>query len=324
MTRLLIEPGAAPHTFDAASETYEYHRCTLKKHGRTIGGKGIRGTLSHPKERLRQGSYFVYGELEMDIAPADFQTLLPHMGFPNVTLGAPNPPDTFKVDDCPPYFGVLIDKGADVFQYKNCKMNRWSLEGRAPRFREEEEPDMMRLVMEIYASDELEGQTWPSPWPALGVAGDDAPYVFYDSDPTKADPGSMSFYAEEREVLSFRLWQDLNLQMRYSNSLAVQCISARDRIIGCDLILPWNNDEKDIYGTLPENAVSATVKFTHGNYSTEFQIGAFDAPDNGAEIIGKEELYLVLRGFCYSVSLNIAASPETGTRELVVLNDTMA
>jgi hypothetical protein len=146
--------------------------------------------------------------------------------------------------------------------------------------------------------------------------------VFYDADPNAIPAGSMSFYAGEQEVNAFRLSMDHRLKVRYGNSLTAKCMSPTDRIISLALRVPWTSTTEAVwYDKTPSDAVAATIKFAYGDVSTTFTIGAFYAPDNGVEIRGKEELFLELNGGAYSLALDIAASPETGARELVIAND---
>lgn len=74
--RLCFEPGAAPHTFDTSSEPYDFLYEGLRKQGRIVGGRGIRGTRSRSVERTRQGAYPVGGRIAFNISPAEFLDLI--------------------------------------------------------------------------------------------------------------------------------------------------------------------------------------------------------------------------------------------------------
>ncbi len=76
-TQILFEPGASAHPFDANSEIYEYLQHDIREHQRLIGGRGIRGTRSRFANRVRQGTTFIYGSIEMYMSAGDLVTLLP-------------------------------------------------------------------------------------------------------------------------------------------------------------------------------------------------------------------------------------------------------
>mgnify|MGYP003344710914 CR=1 FL=1 len=53
LTRLAIEPGSSPYTYDSSSEIYDFNGETLQKHGTIMHAYTIRGTRSEAKERSR-------------------------------------------------------------------------------------------------------------------------------------------------------------------------------------------------------------------------------------------------------------------------------
>lgn len=297
-SRLLLEPGAGPHTFDASSEIYEFTRCTLQKKGRHIGGRGIRGNLSSPSERVRLGAYTVMGEIHMNISPLDFVTLLPKM-----LGGTESPSGTFNVGDDLPYFGALVDKVADIYEYTDCKVNQWILRGRGIQMGEQGEPDMLTLTLQIVGKSEASGESWPASPPSLPLTANAAPFTFADS--------AVTILSEARPVLSFALYGNNFLQPLYTNSLTATSICARDRAIGVQVTTPLDSEELDLYGQAVAGA-TASIVLTNGSVSTAFNFGALQVPDEGAIIEGKSQLILRLEGTARSLST---------TKELVVVND---
>ena len=104
MSRLYVEPGAAPHTFDSSSESYEFLYETLQKHGRIVGGSAIRGTRSSASERTRAGAYQVGGRIAMNVDAASLDLWLPRI------LGGTESADSFPLAESLPAFGVLPEQ----------------------------------------------------------------------------------------------------------------------------------------------------------------------------------------------------------------------
>ncbi len=297
---LLIEPGASAHTFDASSERYEFLAENMAKHGRIVGARGIRGTRSAPSERTRAGAYYVYGSVTMDISPADFTNLLPHI------LGAAESSDTFALAEDTPYFGMLIDRVGDVFEYSDCKVNRAILRGRAPRFNEEGSVDLLNLTLEIIGTDEDKTTAWPGTPPSLGTDANDAPYVFSDSD------GGVTILSGTREIEDFVIVVDNHQYARFVNSLTPDSICPTDRTVMARFRVPYNSTN---HSALYDQAVAgstASVVFTNNNMSTTFTFGTLQIPTLSPSVRGKQDVSLYLDGIARTV---------TTTKELVVTND---
>lgn len=298
-TQLLLEPGAAPHTFDSSSERYEFLWENVSKHGRIIGGNGIRGTRSKASERTRKGAYYVFGTIAMNISPGEFVTLLPKI------LGADASGTTFALAEQTPYFGMLIDRGADVFEYTDCKVNRAILRGRAPQMNEEGEPELLELQLQIMGKTETTATSWPGSPPSLSTNGNVSPFVLSD--------GVLTMQSATWPFEEFVLVIDNHLEARFVNSLTAYTICPRDRTVMLRARVPWGED--NVYSTLYGQALAGatgSLAFTNGTVSTTFTFGTLQVPDNSPVVQGK-------RGI--SLELDMIARSVTTTKEVSVTND---
>lgn len=297
---LLIEPGAAPHTFNASSERYEFLQENLMRRGRIVGGNEVSGSRSMRSERTRRAANYFAGSILKNIAPAEFATLLPKMMGDNES-----PAGTFNLAEDIPYFGVLIDRDYGVFEYKDCKVDKWVLRGRAAELGEEGEPDLLTLQLSIVGSDEATDTSWPSPEPALGTTAAYAPYVFTDA------CGAITLNGAAREVMEFVIVGDNHVKALYTNCLTPHSLVPRNRIIRARFRLPWNSTNADLYNMNYAGA-TASIVLTNGNMSTTFTFGRLQVPPDSPTIPGKDTIDLVVEGIATMVST---------TRELVVVND---
>lgn len=297
--QLLFEPGAAPHTFDASSEIYEFHTESLGKEGRIVGGNEVSGSRSHRSERTRFGASYFRGSIIKNISAAELATLLPKM------LGAAPSGTTFALDEDVPYFGVLIDRDYGVFKYTDCKIDKWIIRGRAPELGEDGEPDLLTLQLDIIASDEDDAASWPGSPPSLGTTAAYSPYTFQDS------CSAITLNGSAREAMEFVIVGDNKIKALYTNCLTPHSLVPRDRIIMARFRVPWNSTNADLYDQAVGGA-TASVVLTNGNVSTNFTFGRFQVPAKSPRVPGKDTIDLILDGQATMVST---------TRELVVTND---
>ena len=298
--KMLIEPGAAPHTFDANSIAVEFIQETMSKHGRHGGNQGIRGTLEHESARIREMTYFAHGSVLQYVSPNDIANL---MG--NVFGLNESPSGTFTVDDDLPYFGMLIDTDYETWEFTDCKCASWMLRSRAPSFNERGEPDMVYLQWNVIASTVVKGTTWPVTPPSLGTATADTPYAFADSD------SGITIAGSARAVEEMVMLVDNDLKAKYTNSLGPHSHRARDRRIMLNFKMPWNSDNDSVYGQAVAGAAGSIV-FTNSGMSTTFTLGKYQVPDRSPFVRGKRQIPLILEG---------EVRGNGATSSLVVVND---
>jgi hypothetical protein len=299
--KFIIEPGASPHTFDASSLRFEILHENIRKVGRHGGDNGIRGTLSHASERIRALPGYFYGPVTMYVTPNSLDALLINcLGFTEVT-------NVFTVSDTLPYFGILIDREEEQWEYSDCMVASWYIRGRAGQHGEMGEPELLQLTMNIIACSEDNTTTWPSPEPTLGVTAlSDGAYIFSDSD----SGITLSGAARAIEEMIFHV--NHFAFPKYANSLSAHSIRPRDRLVQSRFRLPYNSDNAGLYGQAVGGA-AATLAFTNSTVSAQFDLAKFQVPDNSPTISrGKNQISLVVDG---------VARMDGTTKELIITND---
>lgn len=287
--RLCMEPGAAPHTFDASSEPYEFVSESVQKKGKILDTDGIRGTRSHHVARTRPGTYEIGGSITLHPSPADLDLLLPRI------LGAAEVADTFDLAETLPLFGILIDRVAETFEYTDCKVSKATFKGSSG--------GLVELVLEILGTMEVTGTTFPAL--TLDTSAAAAPYVFSD--------GVLTLAAAARKMMDFELVIDNGLNARFTNSQSATSITPQDRTITLKTTNPFTADEADLYGQAVEGA-AGTLVLTNGGMSTTFTFAALQVPDMSPVVGGKQEIPL---------TLEMTARMIGATNELVVTHDSV-
>jgi hypothetical protein len=285
--RLCMEPGAAPHTFDASSEPYEFTSESLQKRAALLEAPGIRGTRSHHVARTRPGTHEVSGAITLHPSPADLDLLLPRI------LGEDEVSDVFALAETLPPFGALIDRVAQTFQYTDCRVNKATFRGAAG--------GLVELELQLVGVAEIAGTAYPSL--SLDTSAKAAPYVFSD--------GVLTLQSVERQMMDFELVVDNALHARFTNSQTATSVVPRDRVITLRTTNPFTSDEVDLYGQAAAGA-AGTLVLTNGQMSTSFAFAALQTPDVSPVVRGKQEIPLVLE---------MTARMSGATRELVVTHD---
>jgi hypothetical protein len=293
LTRFYVEPGAAPHTFDSSSETYEFTHESLKKRGRHVDTNGIRGTRDKPKERSRVGAYTVGGQIGLHPDPAMLDLWLPRI------LGGSETADAFPLAETLPAFGLLFNRVTTTFEYKDCQVARAMFHGKAGPG--DGDPDIVELMLEIWAKDEVTGTSAPSV--NQSTASNTAPYMHSDA--------TFSLNSAARQPREWWVMIDNHLQRRWVNSLTATRISARDRTVVCRIAIPYDDDAANLY-TQSSAGASGTVTLTNGNMSTLFTFGNLKVDQESPVTPGKTELELYV---------NMVARSSTTTPSLAVTHD---
>jgi len=295
--KLLLEPGASPHTFDANSERYEIlppDAEDFQRHGRLIGGQGITGKMYRLKSRVRDGGYYVYGKFRLNPSPGYLNTLLPKLVGDEVT-------DVFSPNTCPNVFGALLHRDVDVWKYLDGRVARWELTGRAPQFREQATPDLLLLEVDVLFEDEAgfyssPAPTWPVSEPDLPTGTSYAPYIFQDCD------GGVTLNGEVREIYAFKLTYENNLSIRYANSLTASSICPTGRKVALECALPWTVANQDLYDQGYAGAAAEMI-FTYTNggdtHSTTINVENLKVPDESPHVYDENEVAFSIRGEAY-------------------------
>lgn len=293
LTRLAIEPGASPHTFDASSETYDFNGETLQKRGSILHAYTIRGTRSQAKERSRQGPYYVAGVISLPVDVAAMDNWLPRI------LGANESTDSFALAETLQTFGALMDLGATTHQFKDCYVGRAVFTGEA--YNGNDAPRPLSVELTIMGKSEATGTTFPAV--SLSTAANTAPLMFED--------GVITLGGSARDVMKFSLVIDNMLRVRWTNSLTPTCIYPAGRQVSLSVITPYTSTESDLYDQSYAGA-AATLAFTNGNTSLTFSMPALQVPSITPVATGRGEVVLQMSG---------VARKSGSTAELTVTND---
>lgn len=295
LSRLCTEPGNAPHTFDSNSIPQEFLWEDLKKHGSIAQNHGNRGSLSRMAERVRNGAYLCHGPIVINVAPGDLDVWLPRM------LGAAESNDVFALADTLPSFGVLVDRVTQTFQYTDCKIDKWVLQGQAGDG--SGQPDLLKLILYVMAKTEVEGTTYPTlTYPTTGGY---APYVF-------SDFSTVTIQGATRRLKTFALMGDNHLTPRMVNSLTADTLCPSDRTIMLRATFPFDDDHDDLHDIGTDGA-AATIALSNGNLSTSLAFAHLVAPAQTPTVRkGKTEI---------DITADFMALKSGSTNEIIVTND---
>ncbi len=270
-SRMAIEPGSAPHTFDVDSEFQEFLSEQLRAHETITDTAGLRGTRPHSAERSRITRVQEGGRLVLPVSPLRLDDWLPRI------LGGVEQVDVFAPDETLPSFGVLLDRVSQTFLYRDCKINRAIFRGQSG--------GLLELELDVIGASETVGVSFPAIEQDLTPAND--PLVFSD--------GVFSVGGVDREVLSFEITIENFLRSRFANSTTVTNVSPADRRVTCRLRTPFSADELDLYGTLSGGA-QTTITFTNGSSSTAFGLPALQVESSSPVVDSRDEIVLELQG----------------------------
>ncbi len=282
--RLSLAPaGTAIGSF---TEAYEFLSEGVRKQQAIVDTGGLRGTRSHAAERTRDGTYQVNGAIRLHATPAMLDLLLPRI------LGATEASDVFALAETLPDFAILVDRVTKRFLYDGCKVNQATFRAQAG--------GPLELEIQVVGKTEVVAAT---AFPAIS-APVDPPYVWHDC--------VCVLNGSARVVTEFELVIDNALNARFSNSQTATDIHSTDRIVTCNVTVPYTASEEDLYDTNVGGAALATFTFTNGNYSTLFSIPKLQFPANSPVVQSREEILLSLQG---------TAKKSGSTAELTVTHD---
>ena len=293
LTRLAIEPGSSPYTYDSSSEIYDFNGETLQKHGTIMHAYTIRGTRSEAKERSRQGPYFVQGVISMPVDVAAMDNWLPRI------LGTNESTDSFALAETLQSFGALMDLGGQTHEFKDCYVGRAVFTGEA--YNGNDAPRPLNVELTIMGKSEATATSFPSI--SLSTASNTAPLMFED--------GVITLSGSARDVLKFSLVVDNMLRVRWTNSLTPTCIYPTGRRVSLACITPYTSGETGLYDQSYAGA-AASLAFTNGNTSLTFSMPALQIPSRTPVATGRGEVVLQLAG---------TARKSGSTAELTVTND---
>lgn len=276
-SRLYVEPGASPHTFDSSSESYEFRFEKLIKTPTIVSSEGIRGTRQESKEQTREGHYTVGGPIVFPtVSPLMLDLWLPRI------MGAAESTDVFAFAETLPSFGVLMDRVTDRFEYKDCFVNSAMFEGAAGPGNQLE---LLTLTLDIWGKSVTEGTSAPS----VSIAT-----TATSADPYKHSEAVFTIAGTAREVKRWRLLIHNHLQRRWVNSQTATDICPRAWSVVLDLVMPFETTQNDITA-LSTSDVAGTIAITNSTVSTTFTFGTLEPVVPDPNVVGKTEIDIAAR-----------------------------
>lgn len=265
---------------------------TIAKRGVIVTRDGIRGTREDVADDSRTGPYAVAGQLVLEPTPEDLAIWFPRI------LGKAAVGTTYDLDETLPSFTLTIDRIAKVFTYAGCKVARATFSGSSG--------GLLRLALDIVAQSEAVANA--GTFPSL-TAGITQPYIFSDL--------VMTLQAAAKKPASFELTIDNGLITdRFLNGLTIVSLPEGPRTIGLSVVLPYatgtgTTGNTDLYGQALAGAAGSLV-FTNAGYSTQFNFGTLQVPDNSPTASSKAEIPL---------NLEMVARKTGSTPSLRVIHD---
>lgn len=295
-SRLLVQDGSPPRTFSNTSERYGFLYESIQSRRIIQGRRRIVGTRDVYDGALRPHSYVIAGRLALQPGPADLRKWIPRI------LGGAFSGNTATTADELPTFDMLLDRENDVFLYTNCRVASAMFSGANHTGSEEEE--LVELVMTIVAETEVNGQTWPSPEPAVPNAAANAPYGNWE--------GVLTLGGSARLYDRFNLTIDNGIYVKARGSLTPNCIRAGDRSIRLVTSNPFTSVTHAQALTLWSAGAAGSLVFTNGGMSTSFSFPHLRNTYNTPNVGSKNEIPL---------ELYLEAARTTGSNSVTVVND---
>lgn len=304
LARLLIEPGASPHTFDSNSEAVEFLYEDLGTDRKFGGMQGIAGTRAVSSERIVPLSYVPVGPLMIQPGADAIDKWMPRI------LGGTKSGNNIDPAETLPSFGYLVDRVAGIFRYDDCVVGRAIIRGRSGPG--DGEPEVIDMVLLIFAKTEITPKdavppTWPGTPPAIPSGALHIPYTF--------PQGVLTLNGNARFFDEFVLTIDNGIVVRNRNSLTPTCLLPGSRRVSLSVRGPFTStsfsDAFDFYAA----RYAASLRFTAGSISCEFQFPALRNLLRTPRVPGKTEIPL---------SMNFIAARTSATPyEIRVVNDSV-
>lgn len=245
-SHLCIKAGEAPYSFDASSERLEILSETLQAKTADTITDGIQGERSELAQNQCVLSTTVGGEIRLQPSPADFDLLLPRI------LGGAESSDQFLPANALPAFGILIDRGEAIYQYKNCLIDRAMLSGRKGR--------PIELAITVRATQETTAESFPTL--SLATAEASAPYLFQQAE--------LNIDGDVWEMFDFELVIENRLTARFVNSVSATSFLPGVRRVSLRATLPLNSETESRFADQSLAEVAGSLAFQSGDRSTSF------------------------------------------------------
>jgi hypothetical protein len=300
-SRLIVEGGSNPRTFDSSSERYPIVMETLTVNKPLQGRRLIVGGLDIYDVALRGHSYLAAGAIVLQMTPANLANWLPRI------MGATPTGNVYPLGSVFPGFDILIDRENGVFRYTDCVITKAVIRAKNESGQNPQQEEFVELILYVFATDETYATTWPSPEPTLSLTGVNAPYVEWE--------GVLMVDTNDTSFREFTLTIDNNMQPLFYNSRSPACFRSAGRQITLETENPFTTTTLADSISMLDTALPGTLTFTsdvNPTLSTVFTFGGLRNSYRAPNVRGKGEIPL---------TLNLMAVTTASDPALEVTND---
>lgn len=277
--------------FDSGSTSLEFESESLQKISNIISPNGIRGTRSQEASGCVIAQSDVRGQIVLYPRPDELDVLLP------LILGADESTDTFALAEALKEFGALVERGAKRFVYTGLRVDRATFQC--------SQGQLLKLTLDVEGETEVvSGTSFPGTVPAITTL---QPYTF------KQAALVLNHDASAVEMFEFTITIDnmLDKERRLNSETRTQ-LNPTDRVVTLAVRVPYTSDEVDLHDYAIGGA-SGSITLTNGARSLAFSFANLKAPANSPVVAGRTTET--------TLSLNFQAYQSSGTKELIVTND---
>lgn len=251
-----------------------------------IDPSGMRGTRSHPSERVRRGTRYVAGSLTINPSPLEMDSLLEWIA------GGTKSGSNIPLTETQPNRYITIDRDEKVFTYDECKVDSASFRAMVG--------GPLEVTVSILGKDETIGNAGTFPAISNDLTG--GPYMLSDL--------VLTIGGTEYDVDGIEVVHSNFIEQKFFNSETPTRSQATDRVIGVTLTLPYG-DATAIHGTAL-GGVAVVATFTNATRSFAMSMAKVQAPRNSPSNQGRGEMMLQWSGI---------ARKSGSTAEIVYTND---
>jgi hypothetical protein len=297
-SKLLVQGGDTPRTFDADSERYAFLTETLTKDQPFQGRRRLTGSLEEFDASFRPHSYMVAGAVILQMSPADLDNWLPRI------LGAAGSSGVYAPGEDFASFDILIDRENGVFRYTDCVIAKATIRGQTESGQQPQNEELVELILYIFGKDETYATSWPGTEPAIALDGASAPYAQWE--------GILLANAHDTPFRKFELTIDNNMQPLFYNAITPTCFRSGGRNVTLDTENPFTTTTLADAKAMLAAGIAGSLDFTNGALSTLFEFAKLRNNYKSPNVRGQGEITLPLR---------MVASATASAPSIKVTND---
>lgn len=251
-------------------QALEYQSESLALRENFIDTSGIRGTRSHPSERVRRGQGVVGGSISCTPSPLELSYLLPKI------LGGNASGTSYPLAETLPEFYVAVDRITKVFVYDGCKVNQATFSASVG--------GPLSVSLDVMGKDETVGNSGTFPSLTLDVAA--GPFILSDC--------ALTVGGTTYQFAGVDVTINNALEPQFFNSNRAQRFNETDRVISVSLSTPYG-DSSALYGPAL-GGVAVVLTFTNGTVSLTLSMAKVQIPKQSPVVGGRGEIMLPLQG----------------------------